>query len=321
MNNTSTCCSQGKPLALEAKITLATWYGLAGLATIIGNAIVLWLVASYRSLRTISNLFLTSLAAADFLVGLVIDPAWALIRCLGYNADTYAQTYGKAIDFLWIHTTVATTFNLCCVSLDRYIAIIHPLRYQDFLTNRRCYVLIATVWLMSLVLPCSRFLVHDVTGLSTLYISFTVITILIPMTIIVFCSIRILKAAGEQSNKIKLTVRNLKNQDVLKRTKNNSKAAKTVGIVVGLFVICWLPSLITSFAHYFSKKISHYSVYYTVWTSVETVAFASSAVNPWVYCLRNDDFYEALSRTFGCFRRRNSKKKSSIQLRDTQTGN
>ena len=319
MNNTSTCCSQGKPLVLEAKITLATWYGLAGLATIIGNAIVLWLVASYRSLRTISNLFLTSLAAADFLVGLVIDPAWALIRCLGYNADTYAQNYGKAIDFLWIHTTVATTFNLCCVSLDRYIAIIHPLRYQDFLTNRRCYVLIATVWFMSLLLPCSRFLVHDVSGLSTLYISFTVITILIPMTIIVFCSIRILKVAAEQSYTIKLTNSNWKNQHVFKRTKKNFKAAKTVGIVVGLFVICWMPCLITSFAHYFSKKISHYSVYYTVWTSVETVAFASSAVNPWVYCLRNDDFYEALSRTaFRCFRRRNSKKKSSIQLR---TGN
>ena len=239
-------------------------------------------------------------------MGLVIDPASALIRCLGYNADIYAQTYGKAIDFLWIHTTVATTFNLCCVRLDRYIAIIHPLRYQDFLTNRRCYVLIATVLFMSLILPCSRFLVHDVSGLSTLYISFTVITILIPMTIIIFCSIRILKAAAVQSNKIKLTKSNLKNRDVFKRTKKNFKAAKTVNIVVGLFIVCWLPSLITSFAHYFSKKISHYSVYYTVWTSVETVAFASSAVNPWVYCLRNDDFYEALSRTFRCFRRRNS---------------
>ena len=140
-----------------------------------------------------SNLFLTSLAAADFLVGLVIDPVWLVVRCLGYNSKTYFETFSRSIDYLWIHTTVATTFNLCCVSLDRYVAIIHPLRYHDFLTNRRCYLLIANVWFMSLVLPCSRFMVQDITALALLYLSFTVMTILFPMSVIVFCSLRILK--------------------------------------------------------------------------------------------------------------------------------
>ena len=41
-----------------------------------------------------------------------------------------------------------------------------------------------------------------------------------------------------------------------------------------------------------------------VWTFVETTAFTSSAINPWVYCLRNDEFYEALSRTFRFLKRR-----------------
>ena len=130
-----------------------------------------------------SNLLLTSLAAADFFVGLVIDPVWIVIRFLGYHSNkTYIETFHRSIDYLWIHTTVATTFNLCCVSLDRYVAIIHPLRYHDFLTNRRCYLLIANVWFMSLVLPCSRFMVQDITALSTLYMSFTVMTILFPMS-------------------------------------------------------------------------------------------------------------------------------------------
>ena len=215
MNNTNTCCNV-KELSLAAKVVLSTWYGLTGLAAIIGNGIVLWLVARNRSLRTISNLFLTSLAAADFLVGLVIDPVWISFRCLGYDPDTYVQTYGKFVDYLWIHTTVATTFNLCCVTLDRHIAIFHPLRYEGIVTNRRCYVVIATVWFMSVVLPCSRFLISDVTGLSTLYISFTVITILVPMIIITFCSMRILKAALVQSKKI-ITDVTLQNQEAVKR--------------------------------------------------------------------------------------------------------
>ena len=298
MTDTSTCC-EANDLSKAAKIVLSTCFGLTGLATIIGNAVVLWLIVRNRSLRTTSNLFLTSLAAADFLVGLVIDPVWISIRYTAYYPD-HLQTHGKAIDYLWIHTSVATTFNLCCVTLDRHIAIFYPLRYEDIVTNRRCYVLIATVWLMSLVLPCSRFLIKDEPVLSTLYISFTVITVLIPMIIIVFCSIRNLRAAAVQSNKI-ITDHTLQNQDAVKRRKKNFKAAKTISIVVGLFVICWLPSLITSFLHYFSKRLT----WTKVWAPVEALAFTSSAINPWMYCFRNEEFYEALTRSFP-FLRRNS---------------
>lgn len=300
---------------MAAKIVLSTWYGLAGLAAIIGNAVVLWLIARNESLRTISNLFLTSLAAADFLVGMGIAPVWIIKRCLGYKADTYLQTDGKANDYLWIHTTVATTFNLCCVSLDRYIAIIHPLRYKDILNKRRCYVLIATVWLVSLILPCSRFLVMD--GSVALWLSFTIITVFMPMIVITFCSIRILRVAAEQSKKMK-TDSTIQNQDAVKKGKKNFKAAKTVSIVVGLFVVCWFPSLVTSLVNYFAPDrcgLNKLLSYYTVWTSVEALAFTSSGINPWVYCLRNEEFYEALIRTFPRLKRRNLSQ-NDFYLRD-----
>ena len=288
---------------MAAKIVLSTWFGLAGVATIVGNVTVLWLIYRNRSLRTISNLFLTSLAAADFLVGLVIDPVYILFRCLLFKTDTYWRLhYSRAVDYLWIHTTVATTFNLCCVTLDRHIAIFHPLRYEDILTYTRCHVLIATVWLLSLVLPCSRFLVEDVSAvLSKLYSSFTIITVLIPMILIIFCSIRNLKAASVQSRRI--TVNVLQNQEAVKRRrKKNFKAVKTISIVVVLFVVCWLPSLVTSFVHYVGTK----SFFYKVWTPVEALSRTSSAINLWVYCLRNTEFYQALTGTFRFLRRRNS---------------
>jgi len=295
----STCCDS-EEFSMAAKIVLSTWYGIAGLATIVGNAVVLWLISRNRSLRTISNLFLTSLAAADILVGLVIDPVYILFRCLLFKTDTYLQTYSKAIDYLWIHTTVATAFNLCCVTLERHIAIFYPLRYEDITTYPRCYVLIATVWFMCLVLPCSRFLVEDVSVLPRLYFSFAIITILIPMILIIFCSIRNLKAASMQSRRI--TVNTAQNQDVVIRRKKNFKAAKTISIVVGLFVVCWLPSLVTSFVHCLGKRL----IFYTVWKPVEALALTSSAINPWVYCLRNAEFYQALTGTFRFLRRRNA---------------
>ena len=197
---------------------------------------------------------------------------------------------------------MATTFNLCCVTLDRHIAIFYPLRYENIVTYVRCYVLIATVWFMSSTLPCSRFLVEDVSAtLSTLYFSFTIITVLISMTLIVFCSIRNLKAAFVQSGRI-TSVNTLQNQDAAKRRKKNFKAAKTISIVIGMFVVCWLPSLVTSFVHY----VLNTSVFYMVWTPVEALSMTASAINPWVYCLRNADFYQALTGTFRFLRRRSS---------------
>lgn len=138
------------------------------------------------------------------------------------------------------------------------------------------------------------------------------------MIVIVSCSIRILRAAAEQSRKI-ITDNSLHNQDAVKRQKKNSKAAKTVSIVVGLFVVCWSPSLVTSLVNYFTQDpcgMDKQLSYITEWTSVEALAFTSSAINPWVYCLRNDEFYEALSRTFPCFSRRNLGQ-DTVYLRNT----
>ena len=136
--------------------------------------------------------------------------------------------------------------------------------------------------------------------LSKLYFSFTIITVLIPMILIIFCSIRNLKAASVQSRRI--TVNVLQNQEAVKRRKKNFKAVKTISIVVVLFVVCWLPSLVTSFVHYVGIK----SFFYKVWTPVEALSMTSSAINPWVYCLRNTEFYQALTGTFRFLRRRNS---------------
>lgn len=239
----STCCDSEK-FSIAAKIVLSTWFGLAGLVTIVGNAIVLWLISRNRSLRTISNLFLTSLAAADFLVGRFIDPVYIVFRCLLFKIDTYWRLpYSRAIDYLWIHTTVATTLNLCCVTLDRHIAIFYPLRYENVITYTKCYVLIATVWFLSLILPCSRFLVEDVSVLPKLYLSFTIITVLIPMILIIFCSIRNLQAASLQSRRIDV------NTESRRCEKKNKEFQGCQDNQCCCWVVCWL--LVAEFVDFF----------------------------------------------------------------------
>ena len=293
-----TCENRSIELNKINKIVLSSWFGIAGVVAIAGNAVVLWLIAKNSSLRTVSNIFITSLAVADFFVGLVIAPVW-INRCL-YSEDQYEHKFALAIDYLWVHTTVATTFNLSCITLERSIAIFHPLRYQDILTEKRCFAAIAAIWFMSLTLPFSRFFINgNSSAIMALWMAFTVITVLVPMIIIALSSVQILRAAAHQSKRV-VPSSNLAEQEEIRRNKKNYKDAKTVSIVVGLFVVSWLPSLVTSFVNYFTQSGYCGLLYYynTVWLWVEAVAFTSSGINPWVYCLRNRLYYQALNRNF-----------------------
>ena len=115
-------------LSIAASSILSLWLLLSGLAAVIGNAVVLWLFYQKESLRTISNQFLASLCVADFLVGLVVDPIWIAIRFFTQPQRTHILK--QVINLLWIHTAAATVFNLCCVSVDRFIAIRFPFRFH-----------------------------------------------------------------------------------------------------------------------------------------------------------------------------------------------
>ena len=154
-------CGVNERLSSASSIVLSLWLSLTGLAAAIGNAVVLWLFYKNDTLRTISNWFLASLCVADFLAGIVVDPMHLAIRV--FAQPPIGSILLKVIAMVWIHSTAATVFNLCCVSVDRFIAIRFPFRYQDIITKKRCYSVIIMVWLISLFLPFSRIFVKNAT--------------------------------------------------------------------------------------------------------------------------------------------------------------
>lgn len=49
---------------------------------------------------------------------------------------------------------LASISTLCCISADRYLAVVKPMRYKHVLTPRRALCMLALVWLGSLSLSC-----------------------------------------------------------------------------------------------------------------------------------------------------------------------
>ena len=282
-------CSE-EHLSTAASFVLSVWFSLSGLAAVTGNVVVLWLFHKHESLRTISNRFLASLSVADAFVGLVIDPFWIVIIC--WIQPRGQKNLSMITKMLWIQTTAATTLNSCCVSIDRFIAIRFPFRYQDSLTKRRCFAVIILVWFISLSLP---FLMFSREGMDRkeLFVSITITICLVPLLVVSFCYILIFKLARKQFRRI-LETTNIPDsgENMRVRVMQNFKAVKTVGFVLSACIITWMPSVVLLLVnfYYIQEKCRIRKIKSVVWPWVQAIAFSSSAINPLIYYFRNSDF-------------------------------
>ncbi|XP_025416741.1 dopamine receptor 2 isoform X2 [Sipha flava] len=121
------------------------------MVTVFGNCLVIIAVVRERYLHTATNYFITSLAFADFLVGLVVMPVSAVHEVLDHywTFGINACDVWRSLDVLF---STASILNLCVISLDRYWAITDPFTYPTKMSRRRAYRLIAAVWVCSSVI-------------------------------------------------------------------------------------------------------------------------------------------------------------------------
>ena len=117
---------------------METWFWILGwvlsFLTITGNGFTIFLVCSRRNLRTKTNAFIVSLAVADFCVGLGVIPS--LFFCDITNTCDWPQHFLSWVNFIRLLFGYSSAGNLCGLVLDRFIAIVYPLKYITFMTRR-----------------------------------------------------------------------------------------------------------------------------------------------------------------------------------------
>jgi octopamine receptor len=108
-------------------------------------------VFTHRKLRTVTNVFIVSLATSDLLLGLLVLPSSSAYELLGNRwpfGSVWCQAW-LAID-VWLCT--ASILNLVAISLDRYLAISRPFRYPTLMSPARARVAVAVVWTLALAI-------------------------------------------------------------------------------------------------------------------------------------------------------------------------
>ncbi|XP_071316071.1 cholecystokinin receptor type A [Trachinotus anak] len=125
-------------------------YSLIFLLSVLGNSLIIAVLVRNRRMRTVTNLFLLSLAVSDLMVSLVCIP-FTLIPNLMRDFIFGIGICKLVMYFMGVSVSVST-FNLVAISLERYSAICNPLTSRTWQTKSHAAKVITATWVASFIL-------------------------------------------------------------------------------------------------------------------------------------------------------------------------
>ncbi|XP_064605960.1 trissin receptor-like [Liolophura sinensis] len=124
-----------------------------------GNLLVLFVILRNIRMRSRTNFFLANLALADLCVGLFcvfpnmstfLSPTWILGRAMC-----------KVYYFVHQMSYTASITLLTVISMERYLAIMHPLKAQRLITKRKLRAALVVIWLLSAAYNVPQLIMFD----------------------------------------------------------------------------------------------------------------------------------------------------------------
>ncbi|KAL3864424.1 hypothetical protein ACJMK2_006108 [Sinanodonta woodiana] len=273
-----------------------------------GNILVCIAVFTDRRLKHLNNLFLVSLAIADLLVAGVVM-TFAVV-----NDISGTWMFGSVFCNIWVSSDVmcstASILNLCVISLDRYIHIRDPLKYARLMTWKKVAAMIAFVWIMSVIIsflpihlgwhrnnsqqPPDKCIL-EISG--TYAIVSSTISFYIPCIVMLALYCKLYMYARQQVKSIKSTLVGNHLQDSKNSGKGTSskvsdhKAAVTLGIIMGVFLFCWLPFFILNLIEAYCRCAPIILFQILTW-----LGYVNSCLNPIIYSIFNQEFRSAFKK-------------------------
>nr|XP_023652926.1 trace amine-associated receptor 1-like [Paramormyrops kingsleyae] len=234
--------------------------GATILLTVLGNLLVIVSIALFRQLHTPTNYLILSLATADLLVGVVVMPP-SMVRSVEtcwYFGNVFCRIH-TSTDFTLCHASI---LHLTLISIERYYAVCQPFQYNTKISTSTVVPLIIISWTVSSIFGFGMiFLDLNIWGIEDLYrydyceggcfvlqgkmansLSY-VLAFYILALVILGLYLKIFHVAQKQASSIQSRgcVNVYAGRESTLIRKLEQKATRTLGIVVGVFLSCWMP--------------------------------------------------------------------------------
>ncbi|XP_039971898.1 neuromedin-U receptor 2 [Xiphias gladius] len=294
-------------------------YLLIFLTGLSGNLLTCAVIAKHKKMRNPTNLYLVSLAASDLLVllfgmPLEIYELWQNYPFPFGEGGCYFKT------FLFETVCFASILNVTALSVERYIAVVHPLKTRYLSTNQHAKQVITIVWVVSMICAIPNTSLHGIfylpermeesatcTVLKPLWIYNLVMQIttvcfyFVPMMVIsmlyLVMGLHLGRERHHSSGSLGKNCSSSVRRKISVEDRRRKQVIKMLSIVVAVFGVCWAPfhieRLLWSSISQWTDLMHNIYQYVHILSGV--LFYLSSAVNPVIYSLLSTRFRE-------CFR-------------------
>ncbi|XP_035208322.1 allatostatin-A receptor-like [Stegodyphus dumicola] len=296
-------------------IVVPILFGIIVVVGLIGNTLVVIVVACNPQMRSTTNVLIINLAVADLLFIMFCVPFTAFDYALPYWP--FGDAWCRVVQYLVIVCAYASIYTLVLMSLDRFLAVVHPITSMSIRTVRNAFIAIGVMWAV-IVLTCIPalqshgqvsytfdgteysvciFLSNEGYNYAAYQICFFLSSYIIPLGLIFVLYMLMLKrlwfgvAPGGRVSAESL--------------RSKKRVTRMVVIVVVIFAVCWCPIQIVLVL----KSIDSYGL-----TPLRIVgqitshilAYMNSCVNPILYAFLSDNFRKAFHKVIACNQKRSS---------------
>ncbi|XP_008288294.1 C-X-C chemokine receptor type 3.1 [Stegastes partitus] len=327
------CCEGGDVCNLNEGVAfqsvfIPVLYWLVFVVGILGNGVLLGVLLRSRKTWSATDTFILHLAVADILM-LVTLPFWAT-QYVEVKGWTFGTALCKITGSVFTINFYCGIFLLACISLDRYLSIVHAThmysRRKPWVVQASCF----TVWLVSLLLATLDWIFLEAvedsrrgkTECIRNYFKFDPLSVpvwrlasrllyhivgfLLPSAVLIFCYSCIL-------HRLRCGTQGLQKQ----------KAFRVIITVVVVFFICWTPYNITLMVDTFhsdnsSETCEIRSSLETAKTVTSSVGYLHCSLNPILYAFVGVKFRRQLIdilRSLGCKLKTSAKFQSNVNSR------
>ncbi|XP_070777650.1 trace amine-associated receptor 13c-like [Enoplosus armatus] len=283
-------------------VLLYTLLSSVTVLTVALNLLVIISISHFRQLHTPTNLLLLSLAISDLLVGVLVMPVETvrfIETCWLLGDLMCALSY-----IIGFTLTSASVGNMVLISLDRYVAICHPLQYHSKISRSRVEVSVCLCWACSLLYNGLILKEHlkqpdrhnSCYGECVVVINYSsgtvdlVFTFIGPCSVILVLYMRVFIVAVSQARAMQSHITAVAGRVTVTAKKSEKKAARTLGIVIVVFLMTFCPYYYPSLA---GQDISNSA---SSWAVVSWLLYFNSCLNPLIYAF----FYPWFRKAIKC---------------------
>ncbi|XP_071956539.1 kappa-type opioid receptor-like [Antedon mediterranea] len=262
-----------------------------------GNGIVVAVYLKKHLIRNSASYFIVCLAAADLISSVAMIP---IPRKDYVENTTMGNLYCKVIFsslLLWV-SVFASVLLLTVLTVDRYVAVIHPTKYKYIFKLTRLKYIVLAVCLFSFVFYTYSIYITDVIDCKCqikwpnevfrifIGVCLFMLQYFLPVCIMVVVNLKIIYNLKNQADNLMRRNTSSRNPGVsLMRARR--KMIRMVIIVVVIFIICWTPDQVLHFAYILDLVEEEY-LYSATYQGFVLMAYANSCANPIIYMFVNE---------------------------------